>query len=198
MSNTHAHIATQWQLKAASEGRLEAIVLPMVPEPVLVDTSDCHIPRGMEWRWITQKIHTMWGENESPCELVLKGLPYQVGDRIYLAEKWIKSMFDGIELFRLSETPPPTSHGPVVLGPGWRSPETMPVEHAQYWFEIADIQIQQVKHLNAENSYQSRLSHWGDNDEYVKSFFLDSKEMQNDYPWDSDRWVILLTIKQEK
>lgn len=33
MTTTHAHIATQWQLQAAAEGKLEAIALPLLPEP---------------------------------------------------------------------------------------------------------------------------------------------------------------------
>ncbi|MGL5060300.1 MAG: hypothetical protein ACRC62_09975 [Microcoleus sp.] len=75
MPKTHAHIATSWQLKAASEGRLGAIVLPLVPEP----TKDANT-----WVWESDPVDLFWFEHEGVGDRLLSKLQYQLGDRIHL------------------------------------------------------------------------------------------------------------------
>jgi hypothetical protein len=199
--DTHRITSQPWQLKAAAEGTIGAIVLPLVPQPELmpksVRTYDDY------WTWKSSPVNLialMWGKDELPGAFLIDRLLYQKGDRIYLAEKWCKcdwgASFDD-DIYFVESATPEAEHI------GWQPAETMPEEAAQYWFEITEVRVVQIKHLGPEVFDLSGLYPNG-----VKAIdpldIFDACEsaaqMWNaahpDYPWDADRWVIVLKVLQ--
>jgi hypothetical protein len=175
---THRIIAQPWQLKAAATGTLEAIVLPL-PEGCV---------SGSPENWPIKSLKC--GFNKSY--------------RIYLAEEWCN--FPG----RLSTGEPPyyelRSNYPPLVMPSekeeWQPAETMPEEAARYWFEVGDVRVVQMKGLIptdlAESALLPLITNEYDCFETVKSH----QEAENrwnaahpDYPWDADRWVIVLDLR---
>jgi hypothetical protein len=148
----HGVIAADWQLKAADESRMKAIILPLLPAPVLVDTADCQVSRGMEWRWITPKAHATWGKNEPISDLVLKYCGWAVGDRIFLQEEWCD--YSGGLLSR-------STHPCQEYEDKWEPAETMPQKAAQYWFEVTGVKVLQPIDLGVRDLRLSGLFVYG-------------------------------------
>jgi hypothetical protein len=113
--NTYRITSQPWQLKAAAEGTLGAIVLPF-PEGCVSGSPE-------DWPIKSMKC----GFNESY--------------RIYLTEKWCKgdwgAAFDD-DIYFVESTTPEAEHM------GWQPAETMPEEAAQYWFDVGGVRVVQM------------------------------------------------------
>jgi hypothetical protein len=135
--NTYRITSQPWQLKAAAEGTLRAIILPLKPvfdfgnRPYFKNKSDAKV----------------FGPN-----------PFYKCDRIYLAEKWVQvyqnSYPDYIDWARevyVSKDLYLASGGSEDdddLEEGWHHAEEMPPEVAQYWFEVTGVNVTQAKYLD--------------------------------------------------
>jgi hypothetical protein len=154
----HGIIAPDWQWKAVADENLGAILFPLLPEPVLVDTADCQVSRGMEWRWITPKAHATWGENEPISDLVLKYCGWAVGHRLFFQEEWCKgdwgAAFDDDIYFTKSTTP-------EAENIGWQPANAMPPEAAQHWFEVTGVKVLQPIDLGDKDLRLSGLFVYG-------------------------------------
>jgi hypothetical protein len=142
---TNYRITSQpWQLKAAAEGTLGAIILPLMPQPKWNEALQY-------WAWdvLCKPGWTLeWRISVNPE--ILKFITYQTGDRLYLAEEWCN--FPG----RLSTGESPyyelRSNYPPLVMPSekeeWQPAETMPPEAAQYWLKITEVKVTQSKYLD--------------------------------------------------
>jgi hypothetical protein len=195
----HGIIAPDWQIKAAADENLGAILFPLLPEPVLVDTADCQVSRGMEWRWITPKAHATWGENELISDLVLKYCGWAVGDRLFLQEEWCKgdwgAAFDDKIYFTKSTTP-------EAENIGWQLAETMPKEAAQHWYEVAGVQVVQMKDLRSEIIIDAGIAPEsifdGRDGAWLEFWLLANKNWNAAHPeylCCGDLWVVVLDVK---
>jgi hypothetical protein len=188
MSTTHGIPAASWQLQAATEQKLRAIVLPLLPEPNLAGL----IPGEQYWRWKPKDgiVATWWDKWYSDLYKLLR---YQPGDRIFLQEKWCKHDDD---LFRWVEpTCEVSEHEAEWLN--WQPAETMPHEAAQYWFKISEVKVTQVIDLTAKDLRLSGLYILGNEngknvDEVIS---LRWNLAYPNQPWHSDRWVIVLAVE---
>jgi hypothetical protein len=117
--NTYRITSQPWQLKAAAEGVLGAIILPL-PEGCVSGSPD-------DWPIKSMKC----GFNESY--------------RIYLAEKWCKgdwgASFDD-NIYFVESTTPEAEHM------GWQPAETMPEEAVRHWFEVGDVRAVQMSDID--------------------------------------------------
>jgi hypothetical protein len=172
----HKIIAQPWQLKAAAEGTLRAIILPF-PEGCV---------SGSPENWPVKSLKC--GFNESYC--------------IYLAEEWVKSPWGndngkitGYIYFTKSRVP-------EAKHMGWQPAETMPEEAAQYWFEVGDVRVVQMSDIDRPLCDRAALTdipldlpcgveEWA-------SILMRWNAAHPDYPWDADRWVIVLDLKELK
>lgn len=72
----HGIVATDWQLKAAQEGQLEAIMLPVEPQPTYSEFIGAWLYKdSFLWDPITGQLNR-------------EILPYKIGDTIYFQEGW--------------------------------------------------------------------------------------------------------------
>jgi hypothetical protein len=178
----HGIIAPDWQIQAAADENLGAILFPLLPEPVLVDTADCQVSRGMEWRWITPKAHAIWGENEPISDLVLKYCGWAVGDRLFFQEEWCKgdwgAAFDDDIYFTKSTTP-------EAENIGWQPAYTMPKEAAQHWYEVTGFRVMQMKDMDFSGK------------DWAGAVFATNSQDVNDSQllFDRDLWVVVLDVK---
>jgi hypothetical protein len=168
----HKITSQPWQLKAAAEGTLGAIILPL-PEGCVSGSPE-------DWPIKSMKC----GFNESY--------------RIYLAEEWCN--FPG----RLSTGEPPyyelRSNYPPLVMPSekeeWQPAETMPEEAAQYWFEVGDVRVVQMSDIDLKEIREAGLFNPLVDDLFSLSSTVETRwnAAHPDYPWDADRWVIVLDL----
>jgi hypothetical protein len=190
---THGIPAQDWQLQAAANGTLQAIVLPLVPEPVLVDTKDCFVPRDMEWRWSTPKAHATWGKYNAVDDLVLKYCGFEVGDRIFLQDKWCE--YDNEFLHWIEPDCEVSEHESEWLS--WQPAKNMPIEAAQYLFDITGFLVSQVgdfREVDIEDIMgQPRYSTGNSSYELCRQRWNAAYPEQ---PWDGDRYVVVLSLEK--
>jgi hypothetical protein len=172
--NTYRVTSQPWQLKAAAEGTLGAIVLPY-PKELL--------KREGKWDY-----HEWIRDEPTTC-------PYAQGDHIYLAEKWCKgdwgAAFDD-DIYFIESTTPEAEHM------GWQPAETMPPEAARYWFEVGDVRGVQMsdidRHLCDRAALTDIPSDLPCGVEEWASILMRWNAAHPDYLWDADRWVIVLDL----
>jgi hypothetical protein len=206
MTTNHRVIATAWQLQAAQQGRLGAMIVPMVPPPILCDTADCYVSRGKEWSWITATAHAIWGENDPISELLLRRLPYQVGDRLYLAEPWVQCWnTETLDWTYFTESTTPEAEHIV-----WQPATSMPPEASQYWYEVTGVTGVQMSAITPELQCTSGLIRGlprGEmTNEQRESFSNAAKGAAMDkwnaahpeYPWSPERWVVVIEVSKAK
>jgi hypothetical protein len=119
----HRIIAQPWQIEAAKQGRLGAVIVPL-PDVILLDGNHLLNPTTSALPLYP------WGDQYDD---VYKALPSQIGDRLYLAEQWFQNPG------RLSTGEPPSyelkrSYPPLVMpseDEDWQPAETMPLEAAR-------------------------------------------------------------------
>jgi hypothetical protein len=186
---THRIIAQPWQIEAAAKGILGVIILPLVPE------IEPHID-GINMIWRNKKV-TAW-ITKSPSEIAqCSEFPYQNGDRIYLAEEWAISE-GGLYLYK--------SDGDD--GDEYCSPEEMPPEAAQYWFEAGDVRVMQMNDISSHLQFVSGLIRGlpkGEITEDQRKLFSNAAKgaaihnwniAHPDHLWRENRHVIVLEIKK--
>lgn len=187
---SHRIIAQPWQLKSAAEGTLGAIVLPLVPEPKwneVLQYWSWVVPSKPEWT-------IEWRININPY--IFNILPYQLGDRIYLAEEWFEHD-DGFAIRSLWKSDKNTYFDDSE----WQSAQNMPPEAAQYWYEIQGVRVKQMSYFNHDEVIGAGITS-GDifdgSDGAWERFWDLAKRNWNaahpDYLWDLDRWVIVLDL----
>jgi hypothetical protein len=167
---TNHQITSQpWQLKAAAEDTLGAIILPL-PEGRI---------SGSPETWPIKSLKC--GFNES--------------DRIYLTEKWCKGDWGAAsddDIYFVESTTPEAEHI------GWQPAEIMPEEAARYWFEVGDVRVVQMSDIDRPLCDRAALTdipldlpcgveEWA-------SILMRWNAAHPDYPWDADRWVIVLDL----
>jgi hypothetical protein len=149
---THRIIAQPWQLKAAAEGELKAIMLPLVPQPK-ADRSLFFRNKKTDFGCLIPATNPAFQMQLSEyCEFV--SLPYDEGDRIYLAEEWDEgfgSFGEDFGFLLRSRTPSWADDDK------WQPAKTMPEEAAQYWFDIEEVQIVQRIELPLKKVKESSL-----------------------------------------
>jgi hypothetical protein len=167
----HKIIAQSWQLKAAAEGTLRAIILPL--------------PKGC----VSGSPET-WSIKSLKCE-------FNESYRLYLAEKWCKgdwgAAFDD-DIYFVESTTPEAEHM------GWQPAETMPEEAARYWFEVGDVRVVQMSDIDRPLCDRAALtgipSDLPCGVEEWASILMRWNAAHPDYLWDADRWVIVLDLKE--
>jgi hypothetical protein len=185
MSTTHGIPAASWQLQAAAEQKLKAIVLPLEGEPFFVADECFYYWRNKDFTSCT----TIYMNGSLGAGNFL----YQKGDRVYLQEKWAK---EDLLYVSNSEDPNDDYHW-------FGEAEDMPPEAAQYWFEVKGVEVMLMDKIDFPLAYNAGLT-----DLVFESFppkpipgvTLDqSCENWNtaypNQPWHSDRWVIVLAVE---
>jgi hypothetical protein len=173
---THGIPAQDWQLQAAANGTLQAIVLPLLPE---IETC----PDG--WRYWKSPIYdTMLAFSPDDVPFSYAGsysqLIWQVGDRIFLQEEWCERDKECVYWVQ------PDCESTWLR---WRSAKDMPIEAAQYQFKITRVKIIEGKNLVTEKicpdcDYQTFKNRW--NAAYPGQ------------PWDGDRYIVVLSLEEIK
>jgi hypothetical protein len=186
----HGIIAPDWQIQAAADGNLGAIILPF---PDVQETTNTWF---LKWGGIDR----FWGKGEMPGQSVYDAIDYQVCDRLFFQEEWCKgdwgAAFDDDIYFTKSTTP-------EAENIGWQPAYTMPKEAAQHWYEVTGFRVMQMgeidrglccdaglidKQLNLSCGIDSISKQWA-------SIFLRWNEALPNHFWDSDRWVVALNAK---
>jgi hypothetical protein len=189
-------VGQPWQIEAGKD--LKAIILPLVPAPNLVNTEDCQVSRGMEWRWITPSAHATWGKNEQTSDLVVKYCGYAVGDRIYLQEKWCE--YDGEFLYWIEPDCEVSEHEAEWLS--WQPAETMPPEAVQHWYEVMGVRVCPMKALNPSDYVDfgvllnvEKISFPWELQEECFAAAVRWRVAHPQYPWNGDRYVVVLDVE---
>lgn len=183
MSNHYRIIAANWQLKAAQEKRLGAVIVPLEPKPK---------PDGSLFYKNKKTLFGCLASASIPAdqlsansEIIL--LPFEEGDLIYLAERWCKGdwgdAFDDDIYFTESTTP-------EAENIGWQPAETMPPEAAAHWYKVTKVAVAQTDDISPFTAKKAGLI------ENSSSFLaLLWNNAHPDQPWDSDRWVVVIEVE---
>lgn len=170
---TNHRITSQpWQLKAAAEGTLGAIILPL-PEGSVSGSPE-------DWPIKSMKC----GFNESY--------------RVYLAEEWCN--FPG--RLSTGEPPyyELRSNYPPLVMPSekeeWQPAETMPEEAAQYWFEITEVKATQAKYLDYFTIGKTGFYNSYPDATYPSEEFKNAWDKANPkHLWSGALWVIVIEVR---
>jgi hypothetical protein len=194
MITIHGIPATPWQLRSLERGQLKAIVLPLLPEPMKVGR---HL-----WVLRCRPTDLFWGDSEVPSKKLLKKLKHQIGDRIYLQERWVNVHWGNDQGYIESYIYFTESKVPEAEHYGWQPAETMPQAAAQHWLEITSVRVVQMIDLTLEDYASTGLndanSAKNSSDSIWDRVTLAAKRWDAAYPqhtWDGgDRWVVLLEV----
>jgi hypothetical protein len=177
----HRIIATPWQIESARRGALGTVIVPLVPEPIEQD--DIFV-------WKCEPIDLFWFKTESVGDRLIKKLPYQTGDRLYLAEQWCRSEPYG---FFVESTTPEAE----MLG--WQSAETMPEESARYWFEVVGVTAKRLGQVSFRSFSLSGLHLICPEVDYPSYEHQAAwNKSYPDTPWIDNLWVQVLEVEQHK
>jgi hypothetical protein len=175
LENTHGIPAAHWQLQTAVEGRLKAIVLPLSEEPVWDKDIEC-------WVLYIPELGRIAWNYKFPDHV--ENFPWQVGDRIFLQEKWCECDYD----YYVESITPEAE----LLG--WQPAETMPSEAAQYWYTVTEVRVVKTKDMtilltgfpSGQSSPKKIIAEWTE----------DWNAAHPEQTWDGDRWVIVLDVEE--
>jgi hypothetical protein len=168
----HGIIAPDWQIQAAADGSLGAIILPF---PDVQETTNTWF---LKWGGIDR----FWGKGEMPGQSVYDAIDYQVCDRLFFQEEWCKggwgAAFDDDIYFTKSTTP-------EAENIGWQPAHVMPKEAAQHWFEVTGVEVMQMKDMDFSDK------------DWAGAVFATNSQDVNDSQllWDCNRWVVVLDVK---
>jgi hypothetical protein len=75
----------------------------------------------------------------------------------------------------------------------------MPPEAAQYWFEVTEVRVVQMKDLSLQQTRSSYLFNPLTDDLFNFWSVVTKKwnATHPEYPWDSDLWVVVLEVKNQ-
>jgi hypothetical protein len=146
--------------------RLTAIVLPLVPQIETHPDGSFYWPNRHATAWMFDTIEQIIKYHE---------FPYQIGDRVYRQER--------------------------TTYPCWGndiSACTMPSEAAQHWFELTGVKVVQMDDLSLDEARSSYLFDPLTDDLFDFQSVIQKKwnTAYPKYPWDGDRWVVVLEAKQ--
>jgi hypothetical protein len=177
----HQIIAQPWQIKAAAEGTLGTIILPLVPE------IEPHID-GINMIWRNKKVTawiTKWPSEIAQCS----EFPYQNGDRLYLAEEWWENHNSYYDYSLKSMVFDPD----MVI---WNPARTMPPEAAQYWFEITEVKATQAKYLDYFTIGKTGFYNSYPDATYPSEEFKNAWDKANPkHLWSGALWVIVIEVR---
>ena len=159
-ATTHRIIAAPWQLEAAKNGRLGAVIMPLVPEP----------KQSSDGTWNYRE--TWWGADGPHPDYLDEVIPYEVGDRLYLAEEWDEAIGQMGESFEY-----PTKRQHPLWTDQWQPAATMPPEAAQYWLEVTGVRVVQCKDVSLKEIWNAA---------------------HPEYPWSPERWVVVMEVESVK
>jgi hypothetical protein len=177
----HRIIAADWQLQAAAQDRLGAVIVPLEPHPI--DRDDIFV-------WKCEPINLFWFKTEPVGDRLIKKLPYQMGDRLYLAEEWFEHD-EGFAIRSLWKADKNTYFDESE----WEDAATMPPEAAQYWYEVTGVRVVQaekITELDCEKAmglYQNAFGNLA-----YKRFKINWNAAHPDAPWSGDRWVVVMEV----
>ena len=210
---THRIIAADWQLQAAQQGRLGAVIVPLVPEPVFNKKRPQDFANWYTFISQTRPSQIMWYEGFSATDTLKFHLRWKEGDRLYLAEEWVEiyvnSFPDYIDWAK--ETPVSKSvflesgesENDDDLEGGWQPAATMPPEAAQYWYEVLGgrvVQMRDLVHSEIIGDGATKEEIFDGSDGAWERFWGIAKQNWNaahpDHLWDADRWVVVLSLKE--
>lgn len=173
----HRIIAAEWQLQAAQEKRLGAVIVPLEPQPIEQD--DIFV-------WKCKPIDLFWFKTESVGNRLIEKLQYQIGDRLYLAEEWYNCL---VSHDAWGDTEPVTRSSEPDCMHQYQPAETMPEEATVYWYEVMGVSMKQIQMLSISDIEKACwTSDWGE----VTAW----DEIYPDHPWNADRWVVVLEVKE--
>jgi hypothetical protein len=185
----HGIVAADWQWKAAADGNLGVIILPF---PDVQETTNTWF---LKWG----SIDRFWEKSEMPGQSVYDAIDYQVCDRLFFQEEWCKGdwgvAFDDDIYFTKSTTP-------EAENIGWQLAETMPKEAAQHWYEVAGVQVVQMKDLRSEIIIDAGIAPEsifdGRDGAWLEFWLLANKNWNAAHPeylCCGDLWVVVLDVK---
>lgn len=191
---SHGIIATDWMLKKGNE--LRAIVLPLVPE---IETKEDG------WKYWNSGVYDAtlaWWPDEMPFSYQgsFDQLQYQVGDRVYLQEPSVFHSKSQSVRVRSSFSPE------VDDLIDWVPAGFLAEEDSLYRFDITGVKVCQLINLEfdelfncglisqrIESNYSSETG-WGLTEEAATTW----NDIHPRHLWDSDRWVIVLSVEPAK
>lgn len=165
----HRIIAATWQLEAAQQGRLSRVIVPL-------DIKE----EGNTWVYPSEPIDLFWFKGDEIGERLYKALPYQIGDRLYLAEEWS----DDVLMADKSND--------------WQSAATMPPDLAQHWYEVTGVRVVQMAKLTLFEVRTAGLFNPLTDDLFDFNFTTESRwnAAHPDRHWDESRWVVVMDVKE--
>jgi hypothetical protein len=189
----HRIIATPAQIAAAQSKKLWMLLFPLDPKPQLAGL----IPSEQYWRWIPRDgvIATWWDNWYSDLD---KLLPYELGDRIFLAEPWypVTNQSTGkiVEYWTDSRFESSTKAAFDKTLPDWVEPlegneaGNMPPEAAQHWLSIEKVQVIQMTDIDRSLRAKAALP------ATFSQFASQWNATFPEFPCLGDRWVITLNV----
>jgi hypothetical protein len=125
-------------------------------------------------------------------------IDFKVGDRLYLAEQW-----DEVPVNFGEDVVPILKSENEIWTDEWLSAETMPPEAAQYWYEVTGVRVVQMRdlaHSEIIGAGATKEEIFDGSDGAWERFWGMAKQNWNaahpEYPWDADRWVVVMQIKE--
>jgi hypothetical protein len=186
LKNTHGIPAAHWQLDAAKQGRLEAVIVPLVPG---IET---HPDGSFYW---PNKRTTAWMADTVEQVIKCPEFQYQVGDRLYLQEEWDSQPgHDGEGNYFYTRSENPEKQDLYWVPDGfWQPAHTMPPDAAQYYYQVTGVRGVQAKDVailsmgfsSGHSSPRLILEEWAQ----------DWNAAHPEQTWDGDRWVIVLDVE---
>jgi hypothetical protein len=172
----HKIIAADWQLKAAEQSRLGAVIVPLEQYFNYPVTKIRH--NGLGTAIYSDDFNMGFVHNL-----------FSAGDRLYLAEQWCE--YDDEYILRIEPDCEVSGHEDSWLS--WQPAETMPPEAAQYWVEVTGVRVAKMRDLTFAELRRTGLHY------RLMTFSRGIAQSWNDtYPgfqWDGSRWVVVMEVK---
>jgi len=186
-ATTHKIVAAPWQLQAAQQGRLGAVIVPLEKQPILYPETK-YVYAHWFWEGDT------WREKDKFNQYAK--IACLIGDRLYLAEPWCKAPWGNDEGKITSDIYFTESTVPEAEHVGWQPAETMPPEAAQYWYEVTGVRVVQCKVLQFADLAKTGIFYTCPGINYPHDEMRAVWDAAHpDYTWAADRWVVVMEVK---
>lgn len=132
--------------------------------------------------------------------------PYNVGDLIYVRETWSK--INDVYVYKAERQPPDVMF--------WQASSQMPKEAARFFLRVTDIQVKRLQDMKLDDFIAEGIwskafltkcfpykytadALWHARDEYEEIWNSKIKKVDLDnYGWDANPWVLVITFKREE
>ena len=148
---------------------------------------------------------------EPTCNVSVMKPRYQVGETVYIKEKWAYAMnplpFKKQRIiYKASESD--LSHWEEIIIGNWRSPMSLKAEDARYFIEITDVRAERLQEITPYDAEAEGFAKWGLEhncsacETESHSFYgglYHFKEIWNSInkeKWESSPWVWVYTFKR--